>query len=418
MFRRSKYILFFSVAFILITLVGCGNSSNNSEESNNSDEVVTLEVWDWYADDTPSGQAQIELLQKYEENNPNVKFSRTYIPIKDLPTKILQGVAGNDLPDIMMIDNPDHQSFAASGALADLTKEIEEWGESDNYYEGAWNSTMYEGKNYGVPANSNALALFYNKDIFEEEGINEPPKTWEELKDIANRLSNSERYGFAMSAAKEEQGTFQYLPFLWQSGADLDSFGSPEAISSMELIVNLVENGSMSESIINWDQQDVLTQFQNEKVAMMINGPWQKPKLDEETPDLNYGVALLPKGKEEASVLGGENWAISALSEHKDIAWDFIKFSQEPEVLGAAREIDGKLPSRLDVAQDTNYEWFNDEKLKVFVQQLETAKPRAYGPNYPEISRIVQNAVQSSLTGNDIEKVMKESAENINTLLP
>lgn len=414
--KYIQVISLFATILVLGMLTACGGSDD--EESSASDDVITLEIWDWYGDDTPSGEAQMELLQKYEDENPNVKFKRTYFPIKDLPTKILQGLAGNDLPDIIMIDNPDHQAFAAAGALADISEEVEEWGQADNYYEGAWSSTMYEGKNYGVPANSNALALFYNKEHLEEAGIDNPPTTWDELKEVAIELSDDDKFGFAMSAAKEEQGTFQYLPFLWQSGADLDSFGSSEAASSMELLVDLVESDAMSKSVMNWDQQDVLTQFQNEKVSMMVNGPWQKPKLDHETPDIDYGVALLPKGEIEASSLGGENFAISSLSEHQDIAWDFIKFSQEPEVLGASREIDGKLPSKTDVAEDDSYEWYSDENLKVFVEQLDTALPRAYGPDYPEISSVVQNAMQSALTGKDIEQVMNESAEEIEPLLP
>ncbi len=168
---------------VLSIFTGCSNGGGDDQgtssenEGNKESEVITLTLWDYYEPDAAHGKAQIELIKKYEEENPNVKIKRTYVPNADLKTKLMQGIAGNELPDIVVIDNPDHQAFAAAGAFADITKEIEEWGEADQYYEGAWNSTIYEGKNYGVPNNSNALALFYNKDMFEEAGITEPPKT-------------------------------------------------------------------------------------------------------------------------------------------------------------------------------------------------------------------------------------------------
>lgn len=294
----------------LLLLVACSDDTNSSGGGDGDSEgVITLEVWDYLNPDTAPQKEQLELLRKYEESHPNVKFERTYFPFADLKTKLLQGLAGNELPDIVLIDNPDHQSFAEAGVFADITKEVKEWGQADQYFEGPMKSTMLDGKHYGLPNNSNALALFYNKDMFEEAGISEPPTTWEELKETAKKLTTSDRKGLALSAVKSEEGTFQFLPFLWQSGADLDTFDSPEAISAMQLIQDMVNAGSISENVINWDQQDVMVQFQTGEAAMMVNGPWQLPTLREEAKDMNWDVVLMPKGKQSASILGGENWA-------------------------------------------------------------------------------------------------------------
>jgi multiple sugar transport system substrate-binding protein len=410
------------MGLMLILLVACSSedtssNGNNNEGSGETEEVVTLELWDYNSPDSPSEKEILTLIDKYEESHPNVKIERTYFPFADLKTKLLQGVAGDQLPDIVLIDNPDHQAFAEAGVFADITEEVKEWGEADMYYEGPMASTMLDGKHYGIPHDSNALALFYNKDIFEEAGISEPPKTWEELKATAKKLTNSDRKGLAISAVKSEEGTFQFLPFLWQSGADLDSFDSPEAISALQLIQDMVNEGSISENVINWDQQDVMVQFQTGKVAMMVNGPWQLPTLRKEV-KFNWDVALMPEGKQSASILGGENWAITSTSEHKTQAWEFLKWSAQPEIQGPMHELGGQLPNHSDVAEDPNYEWNKDEQMQVFVQQIKTAKPRAYGTNYPEISTIVQEAIQRALTGEDVETVMEEAAKKIDPLLP
>ena len=78
----------------------------------------------------------------------------------------------------------------------------------------------------------------------------------------------------------------------------------------------------MSKGILGWTQQDVLAQFQNGKAAMMINGPWQIPVLREQSPDLKWEVSTLPKDKQGASILGGENYSIIKGGPNVDAAWD------------------------------------------------------------------------------------------------
>jgi len=67
--------------------------------------------------------------------------------------------------------------------LAELDDRIAEWGEGDQYYDGPWSSTMWDGHNYGVPVGSNTLALFINVGLAEEAGldVSNPPKTWDDL---------------------------------------------------------------------------------------------------------------------------------------------------------------------------------------------------------------------------------------------
>ncbi|GIN59892.1 ABC transporter substrate-binding protein [Lederbergia ruris] len=414
---KSKIFLLLTV-FCLLLLPACSSGDKKSNGNEGSDKQVVIKVWDYLAPDAASGKEQVELIKKYEEEHPNIKFDRTYIPFADLKTKLLQGVAGNELPDIVVIDNPDHQSFIEAGVFADLTQEIEDWGQADQYFEGAMASAMMDGKYYGIPNNSNALAIYYNKDMFEEAGITELPNTWDELKEVARKLTKDDVKGFAMSGTKSEEATFQFLPYLWQTGADLDSFGSDNAKKALSFIQDLVSEGSLSQNMVNWDQTDVLVQFQTKKAAMMENGPWQIPRLKEESPDINFGVFTMPYDKQPASVLGGENWAITANAEHKKEAWDFIKWTQQPEILGPMHEIGGRLPSRRDIAADEQYNWAQDEHVKVFMEQLESAKPRAYGSKYPEISTNIQEAIQRAIAGEDVNTVMDNAAKKIEPLLP
>lgn len=415
---RRKLFLFISILSVVL-LAACGGAdSKKSSGDKNVDGQVVITIWDYLAPDSSSDKEQKELIKQYEADNPNITFERTYIPFADLKTKLLQGIAGGNLPDIVVIDNPDHQSFAEAGVFADITKEVEEWGQAEQYYPGAMESAQYDGKYYGIPNNSNALAIYYNKDLFDAAGITELPKTWGEFSEVSKKLTSGDVRGFAMAGVKSEESTFQFLPYLWQSGADLDMFDSPGAKKAMGHIKNLVDDGSLSQNMINWDQSDVLVQFQTQKVAMMQNGPWQIPILEEESKDFNWGVFLMPEDETSASVLGGENWAITEGSEKIKEAWDFLMWTQEPEVLGPMHELGGRLPSREDLGSDSQYIWQQDENTGVFMEQLKTAKPRAYGTKYPEISNNVQEAIQRAITQGDVDKVMEETAEKLKPLLP
>jgi multiple sugar transport system substrate-binding protein len=219
-----------------------------------------------------------------------------------------------------------------------------------------------------------------------------------------------------MSAVKSEEGTFQWLPFLWAAGADLDSLDSGGGRQALQLWVDLVRSGQMSRSIVNWDQAAVLQQFENDRAALMVNGPWQIPTLKSDKPDLKWQVATLPKGQTSASILGGENIAVTKASKNVDAAWDFIKWTQEPANLTSYIVTAGKIPSRKAVAEQK--EWTEDPAVKVFVEQLETARPRAYGPKYPEISAAVQDMLQSALTGDaSVDEAIKTAAGKVTPLL-
>jgi multiple sugar transport system substrate-binding protein len=376
------------------------------------DAEVTITWWDYFSD--ANGAAMDAQFARYMEEHPNVTIERTYIGFADLKQRLLQGAAAGDLPDVVVIDNPDHQAFSSLGVFEDITDRVSEWGQADNYFEGPWFSTTFQDRNYGIPDNSNCLVLWYNTALLQEAGL-EPPTTWEELTAAAEALTEGDRFGMAVSAIKSEEGTFQWLPFLWATGEDLATIDSEGGRRALQLWVDMVESGTMSQGILGWDQQDVRTQFQNGRAAMMSNGPWQIPVLQDESPDLEWSVVTLPVDKQGASILGGENTAIVKGSENIDAAWDLLMWRQEPEELRTYLTDAGKLPSRADLAED----WSDDPVITVFVEQLKVAKARAYGDKYPEISAAIQEAIQAAVGGQtDVESALAKAQQTITPLLP
>jgi multiple sugar transport system substrate-binding protein len=357
---------------------------------------VTLTWWDYYTGSDGWEQALNAQFNAYKKTNPNVDFKRTPVPFGDLKSKIIQASATNTMPDLVLIDNPDHQAFASQGVFADITDRVKSTNWAKTYFNGPYSSTVFKGKNYGVPFVSNATAMFYNADLLREAGIRNPPLTWTSLRSAAKKLTSSDRYGFCFSAVGSEEGTFTFLPFLWSTGSDIPTIGDSGSLRAATLLADMVnKDKSVSKAIINWGQGDVYQQFAAQKCAMMINGPWQVPNFKNDKVNFNWGVAPWPRDRVGVSILGGENLALGA-GKNVNEAFKFVNWLATPERLKPLQVVLGVLPNRTDMANDPT--WKNDPIQRVFLQQVSVAKARAYGPKYPQLSEQVWTMFQSAIT--------------------
>jgi multiple sugar transport system substrate-binding protein len=373
---------------------------------------VTITWWD-YTQPGTADDALKKLLTDYEKQNPDVTIDRRYVAYDDIKKSLLQSAGANTLPDIVVVNSPDHQQFAELGIAADLTSQIKQWGQLDKYPKGIVDSARYNGKIYGLPQTTNCLALFYNKAMFEAAGITKPPSTWQEFSEDAKKLTTPDHHGLAFSAINNQQAVFQWLPALWQSGGDLTDLASPDAQKALEYWASFVADGSVSKEALGWDQSAAQVEFAQGRAAMMINGPWQIPTMATSAPDLDYGVALLPKGKESASALGGENYLVVE-GPQKQASWDLIKWLQTPERVEALAKGSGSLPTRTDVSA-----FDNSDAIKTFTEQLQVGRPRAYGANYAQIADAVVVAIQGTLSGGTSAKdALGTAAKVVNPLLP
>jgi multiple sugar transport system substrate-binding protein len=350
-----------------------------------------------------------------EEHPGTFKVTTRFIPFADLKREIAQSLVTGEVPDIYMVDNPDHASFAAAGAFYDLTAWIKDWGQADQYFPGPWNSTIWEGKNYGIPVDSNTILLYYNKDAFKKAGIDGPPGTWTELLDAAKKLNalDANFRGIAFSAIRSEEGTFQFLPFLQQAGGSVDAINSANGVAALSLWTELVQKGYASPEVINITQNEAVGLLASGNVGMAISGPWSLGLMKDA--NFEWGLSLLPIKEDvgvRSSAMGGYNMAIMADSKSPGNSWEFIKWLQKPEnirrfywdFLGGAR-----IPSRADVANEAD-KWVQNPQLKVFIEQLQYAKPRGPHPEWPSISNAIQIAIQKSLTGQATPKAALDEA--------
>lgn len=409
-----KIIAATAAATLSLGLVACGGggSATTPGADGTGDAAganVTIELWD-YLGQGVSNTAMEKIVEAFEDANSNITVNRTSFAFADLSKSIVQGGVGGQVPDVAIVDVVDTQTFASLGLLQDVTDSF--GGTSADFFPGPWESTQLDGQTYALPLNSNNLALYYNKAIFEQAGA-VVPTTWDELREVAKTTSSGDNTGIAMSAVKSEQGTFQFLPFLWQTGGDLNSFETDGA-TALSFLKSLIDDGSMSSAVANYTQEDARTQFVTGKTAMMINGPWELQNLRDS--DIDFGVAQLPAGEQAASGLGGENVVTFEQAQQPEAAQKFLEFITSAEGAKIYCNESGQLSARVDLQGELTLS--EDPDMQVFEKQLEVAHARAFGGDYPELSAAVQEALQLVTTGAaSPEDAAAAAAETINSVL-
>ena len=353
----------------------------------------TVTVWNYW--ETPKHQETLARVCKdFNSSQNTIEVVTKYIPFADFKKQLSIGAAASELPDIVIIDNPDHASYSAMGIFADITDKLASWPDLKQYFEGPLNSCRLNGRLYGIPFGSNCLSLYYNEDMLKAAGAN-PPKTWNELKSVALKTTRGNVHGFGISSVQNEEGTFGFLCFLWGSGNTSFQINNANGVRALTLVRDLVKSGAMPKEVINWTQGDVMNQFISGNLAMMVNGPWQVPTMREQAPNLKWNVVQLPVGAKPASDLGGENFGV-VKGDKVDEAIAFLKFVASPAEMKSYINDFGYIASRKDVAAT---QFTKDPIMKVFAAQMASAKPRGPHPRWPEISDALSLAMNESITG-------------------
>jgi multiple sugar transport system substrate-binding protein len=382
-----------------------------------ADDPTTIEMW--YHISPDQATVLLQMIDQFEEENPDIKVETQSVAFSELKKQVTIGVAADELPDVTLCDTVDNASFAAMGAAKNINKEVEEWGEIDNYFDGPRNSAMYEDEYYGVPFYSNCLAIMYNKDILDEMGVAYPTAewTWDDFKKDVAATSNDDHFGLTMSLIKSEEGTFNVIPFIWQAGADYDSLDSEGAKEALTMINDFYQKGYMSKELISMTQADMCASlFATGKSAFMVGGTWLTANIANENPDLNYGVVTFPNYKNAASPIGGGN-IIMLKEDHRDASWKLMQFLCSKDNSRAFCEDAGYIASREDaVAESTK--WTEDPILSVYVDQLKIAKARGPQARWPEISSAIQTAFQSVLSGEaTVDDALSTAAAAVNDII-
>ena len=384
-----------------------------------SAEPKTVSLWHPFTLETDMIHGAIK---SFNESQSEYRIDPRIVPGPQISTELVKAIASGSVPDLVTIDNPIVASFSAQGSLTDLTERVSKsrFIKPDIYFKGPWDSGLWKGKIFAVPRDANTIALYYNADMFRAKGLdpNKPPTTWSELVATAEKLRDPEKnvYGIGFSALQGEEGTFQWLPFLHQAGGSIEHLDRPEAVEALELWANLVKNKIASRDVITQRQYEVANTFMAGNTAMILGGPWELPRMQTEA-KFDWRLALLPvkDGKDiKASALGGYDFVVPKGAHEVDGAFRFIEFMSNPDILNEGWK-SGRLAPRSDVVVAQPL-W--PQAYAIYREQLQSARARGPHPQWPDISRAIQTAIQEALTGTKPANVaLQEAAQKIAPIL-
>src|SRR5215207_8674847 len=260
-------------------------------------EPVTITFANFNDMETPFWQG---MKEEFEAVHPNIKVEFQTVPGEELFDKLLAQIAAGNPPDAAYVSDWMTGAFSQEGGLAPLDEYI---GKSDliqldDYVPAFLESSQVGGVQYGLPMTSETTGLFYRTDRFEEAGLdpNNPPKTWEEFQEYAEKLTNTaeNKYGFAVFAPAGE-AAYNFYPWLWQAGGDQLNpddptdvvWDSPEGQKAADFYANLAQYAPPD--LINATAWDARVPFANGDVAMLMAGGWLVGELMTQFPDAKIG---------------------------------------------------------------------------------------------------------------------------------
>ena len=355
-------------------------------------EVV---IWDYFETDAQKQMMQ-SLIDEFNASQDEYEASHVYVPFADYEKQLTLGIASGELPDLVILDGCGMASFIQLGLFGDISDADINW---DEYMEGPMESTMLDGKHYGIPFATNCTALFYNKDLFDAAGIDYPNEntTWDEFHEMAKALTKDGVSGFGNAATNTDEGTFQCLQWLYTAGGSYTDI--EDGVDAYKLMQEMIEDGSWTKECVNWTQSDVNNNFMAGNLAMQQNGPWQIPGIEANAPDLNYGVTVLPKkdadSEQATSILGGENMGVVNKDDTSG-AEAFLKYYDQTDVMVDAMKQYGSYPPKTEAAKDSY--WTDDPIQKAFLTQIDTSIPRGPSAAWPSYSSAIQTGFQEVMT--------------------
>ncbi|GAA4672311.1 sugar ABC transporter substrate-binding protein [Phytohabitans rumicis] len=385
-------------ALVAVAFAGVATAcSSSSSDDGSSEGGGTYAIWDPYPQFNDDS-AWVKLLGSCG-TSAGVTVERTGYDTSDLTNKALLAAQQDNSPDVLIIDNPVISTLAEAGALTTTEENKLDTSAMEPNLLGAGQSG---GKTYGVPIGANTLALYYNKDLLTKAGVDiAQVKDWPSLTTALAKVKGAGKKGITFSAIGTEEGSFQFLPWFWGSGAQLTALDSAQAVSALTLWTDWLKQGYAPNSVINNTQTTSWQEFASGDYAFSENGTWQLGNA--EKLDFEYGIIPVPasSGGTAPAPTGGEFVSIPVQS-------DTGRYATSQKLVACLTSPDNLLTTDTTlsyiapVAAVQDKQVAADAKLKVWVDAVQAAKGRTgdnLGTKYPKISEPLWTAMQAALSG-------------------
>lgn len=384
---------------------------------NAADAQITLRYTLWDRNQLPGEQ---QLINEFEKANPSIKVEAELTPYNQYFIKLSSAVGGNVAPDIFWMNMPNFQQYVKNGMLEPLDKYLKNPDAPvlNDFVKSSVDAYQYQSAQYAIPRDIDAIAVWYNKTLFDKAGVEYPKAgwNWDDLKKKSEQLRkglDQQSYPLVMDLGS---GQDSYFNLLLQAGDDIvlpggkTDIANDKAIGMYRQVQEMLKTGLIQPP----GETQAADVFQSNKAAMVYAGSWWAlPFSQNEMIKDHIGVVPMPGMAREAGVSHSLAFAMSAKSEHKEAAWKFIAFMSSEhaqQTLAAGKVV---IPANQKVAK----QWasaFNGLDVSAYVDSLAFShKYPTAGSNTAKWSTILNDGLKKVWMGNDPQNVMPGVAKRM-----
>ncbi|MFD3942193.1 extracellular solute-binding protein [Streptomyces sp. NPDC058579] len=382
---------------LVLTAAACGGGTSDGSGSNSQPKTLTY----WASNQGSSIEVDKKVLQPeldQFERETGIKVKLEVVPWSDLLNRILTATTSGQGPDVLNIGNTWSASLQSTGALLPWDDAaFAKIGGKDRFVDSALGSTGAPGEDpAAVPLYSMAYALYYNKKMFKDAGIDKPPATWDELESTGKLLSKDGKWAIGVEGANLSNNIHQVFVLGKQHGADFFTadgkadFTSDGAVAAVKQYVDLMAGQKIvAPGNAEYAQNQSLSDFAKDKTAMVL---WQTPSQTFASQGMSedeWGVAPAPvpsgapgQGTSVNSMVAGINLAVFKNTKNLDGATKFVKFMTGDEEQKTLNQAYGSVPPVKSAQADPA---FDTPSLKVIRDTLATSASAL--PQVPEESQ-------------------------------
>ena len=416
MFRKIASLAI--VATMAASLGGCGKSaSSDNSGDKGSKTILTLATW---ANEREAKEVD-ELLDKLNNAQDEYEIQQQVIP-SDYYTKIQTQIAGQQAPDLMWLAQEYVPVYAKNEAVLSLDDMLQKQDkiDMDDFLKGPLDAAKYDGKTYGLPWIGQPYVVYYNKTMFEENGVELPTMewTWNDFYETAKKLTNGNTYGFATT------GNPPLEVFQWGYGGDtIDKdgnvvIGNNESIEGLKFAANMLNDKTAVMPNVEAQSIGVEQGFVQGNIAMMVGGAADdvERKVREAGDKFEVGMAVMPAGpKEHVSFNWTASTVVSSQTKNQEVA--------QKALLDLTNAMfDYKIPapvaSKIDMVGKINPD--KEYAMDVIKKSSEIARGFNNQPTQNEIGTYTWESVASPILTNndgkgnlDIEKIAKDAQKKL-----
>jgi multiple sugar transport system substrate-binding protein len=358
----------------------------------------------------------------FEKKYPGITVNNEVIPWANLKQKLTTDIAGDANADLAIIGTRWLVDFVDQDLVEPLDNYMKD-GTGASFIPTFLSPSNMRGATYGLPIAASARALYYNKSLFSDAGIDNAPATWIDVITSARKITQAKSgvHGFCMQGESTETDVYFYYA-LWSFGGDIlnengeSGLGSKSALLAAKMYKMMIDEKLTQPGVTTYTRNECQELFKEGRVAMTISLPFVASQIKEEKKDVKYGITAVPSGSRSATYGVTDSIIMFSNSKNKEAAWKFLNFIFTQEWRSKFTIGEGFLPVNTAVSQESYF--VNNPDLKPFAKMLPSAFFAPVIPGWSEIADATSSALQKIYTNQEEpESALATAEKEINSIL-